>query len=1025
MAGIALPAVMLACLALVAAPANAQTWTSLMNQPLNGVNLCMLLTDGSVICQANLDYNLSTWYKLTPDIHGSYLNGAWSSIASMPSGYVPYAAAEAVLADGRVVMVGGEYNNNQFALTNMGAVYDPVADNWTLIAPPPSTGSPNHFQCIGDAPSTVLADGRLIIGSKLYQDLAILDPSTLTWTLVNSTGKIDTVNSEEGWTLLPDGSFFTIDVTSSPASERFLLTGPATGMWVSSGDTPQVLTTPGETYTLNAPGCPPYMPVGEIGPQLLTPSGTVFAIGADGNTGIYTPPAAGSTAAGSWAEGPAFGLTAEDAPGAVLPSGHVLFGGSPSDAAGLQYFEFDGENLINVPPPPSGSDDATGDTSLLLLPTGEVLFVDGDNAFIYDAAATPTYDPSWAPTITSVPLTISAGATYQISGTQFNGLDQGTAYGDEFQNSTNYPLVRITNNATGHVFYARTHDHSSMGVATGSAMVSTYFDVPPNIEAGASLLEVVANGIPSVPAAVTMVIPSGGAAPVVTTGSASAVTSYSATLSGSVNPDGADTQVWFEYSTNSSMSGSVYTAQQDAGSGMSAVAFSARIGGLTGLTNYYYRALASNNAGTSQGSIATFTQATGAAGYNDLGPFGSFSTYAWCVNGANNAGCGPAQQRIIAAPFTPSATVTLESISVELNYFAGTNAAQITLAQDAGGLPGNTLESWTVNNVTSDLPPQLTTVNDKLSLMLQAGQQYWVVVAPTTAGTDTLLYWFENGVGLPGVYGQFGNSGWFPLPFQPAFEVSGSPLAPAVNSGGVVSASDFGEFTTVSPGDWMEIYGTNLAPDSRTWTASDFTGVYAPIALDGTSVTIGGLAAFVSFISPGQVNAQVPFGVSAGSQPLIVTTAAGAAGPYAVNVKAEAPGLLAPPSFTIGGDQYVVALFPDYTTYVLPAGAIAGLNSRPAQPGDTIILYGVGFGAVMPTIPAGQMVEGANTLAAPFKILIGGAAATVSYDGLAPGYVGLYQFNVVVPQIPTGNLVPLTFTLNGTQGTQTLYLAIQ
>jgi len=99
---------------------------------------------------------------------------------------------------------------------------------------------------------------------------------------------------------------------------------------------------------------------------------------------------------------------------------------------------------------------------------------------------------------------VTPGSTYKISGTQFNGLSQANAFGDEYQTATNYPLVRITNNSTGHVFYAPTHNHSSMGVATGSAIVSTNFDVPAGIETGPSSLVVVANGIPSVPVNITI-----------------------------------------------------------------------------------------------------------------------------------------------------------------------------------------------------------------------------------------------------------------------------------------------------------------------------------------------------------------------------------------------------------------------------------------------------------------------------------------------------------------------------------------
>ena len=109
-----------------------------------------------------------------------------------------------------------------------------------------------------------------------------------------------------------------------------------------------------------------------------------------------------------------------------------------------------------------------------------------------------TYNLSWAPVITSVPSVIRHGGSYVISGYRFNGMSQASAYGDDFQSATNYPLVRITNNRTGHVFYSRTHDHSSMAVGF-NGLVSTDFDVPAGQELGPSELVVVANGIPSLP----------------------------------------------------------------------------------------------------------------------------------------------------------------------------------------------------------------------------------------------------------------------------------------------------------------------------------------------------------------------------------------------------------------------------------------------------------------------------------------------------------------------------------------------
>jgi len=249
-------------------------------------------------------------------------------------------------------------------------------------------------------------------------------------------------------------------------------------------------------------------------------------------------------------------------------------------------------------------------------------------------------------------------------------------------------------------------------------------------------------------------------------------------------------------------------------------------------------------------------------------------------------------------------------------------------------------------------------------------------------------------------------------------------VAPSIS--GVVSASAFGGFTAVAPGSWVEIYGSNLAPDTRGWAGTDFTGNNAPTELDNVSVSIGGQAAFVDYISPTQVNAQLPSNIATGGTlQLTLTNGTLASAPLNITVNAAEPGLLAPASFKIGANQYVVAQHTD-GSYVLPAGAIAGVGSSPAQPGETIVIYGVGFGAVTPSIPAGEIVSVENQLSSSFQISFGAtAAATPPYFGLAPGFVGLYQFNVVVPAVAAGDLVPLTFTLGGTPGTQTLFTAVQ
>jgi hypothetical protein len=477
--GCFLPRKILLLTALVLAFASAsfsQTLKQLKHQPPDGAILTFQMTDGTVIAQGGND---SDWWKLTPDITGSYVNGTWKQLASLPAGYVPDAFASAVLADGRLVIVGGEYNSGNFALTNQGAIYDPSTNVWTSVTPPKS------WSYIGDSPAVVLPDGKFLVGNKLTKSMAALDPKTLTWKSVSSVGKAD-FDAEEGWTLLPNGTILTFDVKDAPNSEIYM---PSAGAWASAGSTIVDLHSPSPfgciNYGPNGSLC--YYPPGEVGPAILRPDGTVFATGSysnngsgPGHTAIYSPTA-------GWSVGPDFpnGDNAGDSFAVLLTNGNVLVEGD----TGTSYV-FDGTTLTPGVAIPG---------CLMVLPTGQVL-VGGSEVY----TASGTYQPAWAPAIHSVPTTVVRGSTYKITGTQFNGLSQAAAFGDEYQTATNYPLVRITNNSTGHVFYAKTHDHSTMGVATGTKAVFTNFDVPAGMETGASSLVVVANGIPSLPVSITV-----------------------------------------------------------------------------------------------------------------------------------------------------------------------------------------------------------------------------------------------------------------------------------------------------------------------------------------------------------------------------------------------------------------------------------------------------------------------------------------------------------------------------------------
>ncbi len=520
------------------------SWQPLTNQPNfvaydesdGGANAPLLLTDGSVLVfnQGPIAGSNEVW-KLTPDSYGSYVNGTWSELASFPDynnqPFSPYAAASAVLADGRVIFAGGENNgyDYEFMEASMVAIYDPVSNTWTTVDPPafctpnplifglfdipnfePIPSSDLHpAPYIGDSQSVVLEDGTFMLGCSWNDMSALLDLETLTWK-PTGTNKYGT-NHEEGWTLLPDGKVLVVDLyvaleNPPPPADQVgsELYDPKTGKWSKAANLQEPISTAIYVSGSTGSGGYPY-PDHEIGSSCLRPDGTVVAFGATptGKNAIY------NVKKNKWYKGPVFPfvsgegqLTCVDTPAALLPNGNILVAASPyADDIGsnppTHFFEMTLDNeFIPQPGVPSSSEKAAFWYLFLTLPSGEVLSTESSNNVQIYTPSNQNYKEEWAPKIDKCPDQVSGGNTYKISGIRFNGMSQGGVYGDDFGNATNYPLVRITNDDTGHVFYCRTHDHSYMGVASDKH-VHTYFDVPNNIDLGKSKIEVVANGIPS------------------------------------------------------------------------------------------------------------------------------------------------------------------------------------------------------------------------------------------------------------------------------------------------------------------------------------------------------------------------------------------------------------------------------------------------------------------------------------------------------------------------------------------------
>jgi len=475
------------------------TWTTVTAGP---TGLCnpLLLHDGNVLVHDCLG---SDWWVLTPNRFGNYAAGHWTQAATPPviggTQYAPRYFASAVLPDGRVLVVGGEYNNGSLQDTNDGAIYDPLFDEWKAVKPPAAIGA----QEIGDAASVVLRNGVFVLApccSQPYQNYRF-NENNLAWSPVPAPDENGAqFQDEQGYDLLPNGNVLTIDIYGSPdAAEQFT---QSTNMWSSAGSTPVSLVDP--------------CGFNEIGPAVLR-GPTLVAFG--GNTGCKTPAtdptAIYNTVTQTWSSGPVVPslcgtdgtspCTLADAPAALLRTGSILFAASAGyGTAPTHFFEFTRNNsIVQVSDPLRDSNIPSGQYNFLELPSGQIFVTNGviSPAEIYTpkGATLATY----VPTITSVNSTLAPGVSYVLSGKQLNGRSQGAMYGDDAQAATNYPMLLVKNNATQHVFYAYTFAYSTMSIAA-NAPSSFSFLLPNNIETGASTLQVIANGVPSAPVDVTI-----------------------------------------------------------------------------------------------------------------------------------------------------------------------------------------------------------------------------------------------------------------------------------------------------------------------------------------------------------------------------------------------------------------------------------------------------------------------------------------------------------------------------------------
>lgn len=473
----------------VTCPTGSQTlvdegiWTKVTTTaPHANHGVMLLLSDGSVICHTNsggADGNGTLWDKLTPDASGSYINGTWTTTAPMIDTRLFFSSQ--VLKDGRVYVAGGEYGTG----LQKAEVYDPVANTWTA-APSPGVN-------ISDANSEILEDGRVMqaLVTGTLKGNQIYNPATNTFSAGPSCLGI---HNESAWVKLPDNSILFVDRLST-SSERYI---PATNTWVADATVPVSL----------------YDSFGdETGGAVLLPDGRVFFLAAQGASAFYTP--SGTSSPGTWAVGPTLpnSTGAPDAPMAMMANGKVLCAVSPAPTSSATlfipptyFYEFDyltnAFTQIHAPGGGMSLNIACYQTNFLDLPDGSVLYAQNQssassNYYVYRPTGTPT--ASGKPIISTISQT--SCSTFQISGTQFNGISQGANYGDDWQMSTNYPVIRLTNGSN--VYYCRTFNWNSTGVRRGNLADSVQFTLPAGLPIATYSLVVTANGIASDPISFT------------------------------------------------------------------------------------------------------------------------------------------------------------------------------------------------------------------------------------------------------------------------------------------------------------------------------------------------------------------------------------------------------------------------------------------------------------------------------------------------------------------------------------------
>jgi uncharacterized protein (TIGR03437 family) len=243
---------------------------------------------------------------------------------------------------------------------------------------------------------------------------------------------------------------------------------------------------------------------------------------------------------------------------------------------------------------------------------------------------------------------------------------------------------------------------------------------------------------------------------------------------------------------------------------------------------------------------------------------------------------------------------------------------------------------------------------------------------------------------------------------------------PVIADAGVLNGASYIKGQPIAPGSIVAIFGSNLANGS-----AQATSLPLPTTLGEVSVTIGGVAAPLLFVSPTQINAQVPYGALPAGSVLIfadatVTNGSSVSPALQIQIAAAAPGIFSIPV----GVGHAIAINAD-SSLAAPTGSISGIATHPAKAGDIIIIFATGLGAVTPAAATGAASQDQLRKAnATPTVLVGGQPATITFAGLSPQFAGVNQINAIIPAKISGDAVPLQVQVGGISSTDQVTIAI-